>query len=849
MTFAFVRPLFLVLLAALPLLWFFPRRNAARARVLLRALVLAALILALAGPVVLRPSGSPHQVLVLDQSASLSPTQRDRAQELFDGWRGRLVDPARSALVLLGPEPDAGPPPPEFRQVLRVSDPLSSSSLGVALALAERQIPAGAPGVVTLISDGLATDRRWGPAVQRLIARGIPVASYDLGREESEFRLVGLEADGLLRVGQTARVTATVAGASSAFTVRLLEADGRELAVSRPIDAAGRVMVPLEFVPRAAGFLAVRAEVRPVVGAGSPASGQVLARTLAVQPSLRLLYLGERMAGGAGKLGELLGNGFTMEDGGGLPLGAGTDLRGYDLVWVDDRPASRLPEEFQRRLTTAVKEDGLGLIVSGGKASFGMGGYDQTPLAEVLPVDLVQRTEKSDPSIALAVIIDTSGSMGGTRIELAKQVARLAIRRLKAHDRVGIVEFYGNKHWALPLQSAANKIAIDRAIGRMQATGGTVMYPAIEEAYYGLKNVNTRYKHILIITDAGVEDADYESLVRLITRDRVNVSTVLVGSQAHSQSLVDLAAWGQGRFYAASDRFALPEVVLKQATTMNLPAYKIGRFPLAGRGGPGWWDAVDRASVPGLAGYVETQVRPGAEVLLEVGGSAHPVLSTWHYGLGRVTALMTEPLGEGTANWQDWDDYGRWLARVVSRTAGDLRPFRFDLERRDQHLAVLARRYGDQAGAIPEAQLLGPAGEPGPPLAFRQVAPGEFRAELVFDPLAEARVIAGTTNDPARVRDSGRQLLVSTATADVAAEGQVDPERALDLAGLAAATGGVFVDASRSAPLAAEPAPAAGRAPLSLLELGPFAALLALLLYLFELFHRRRAVPSLPPVR
>ena len=51
----------------------------------------------------------------------------------------------------------------------------------------------------------------------------------------------------------------------------------------------------------------------------------------------------------------------------------------------------------------------------------------------------------------------------GPRIDLAKEVARLAIQRLQPHDKVGIVEFYGAKRWAARIQSAANRIDIASA--------------------------------------------------------------------------------------------------------------------------------------------------------------------------------------------------------------------------------------------------------------------------------------------------------------------------------------------------------------------------------------------------
>lgn len=824
MSIDFLTPSLLWLLLAVPLLWFFPRRMDRVARGLLRSALFALVILALARPVLVSPQGAVFQVFVLDQSGSVGAAPAARARELLAQWQRGLTVAGQSAVIVVGAD-RAGEAPLSAgtSPVLRLT---GASPLGDALALAAQQIPTGSAGVVTLVSDGLATDRRWAPAVQDLIARGIPVATYDLGRDAQDVYPARLSVDSLLRVGQTARVDVEVVGKAGAVRVRLTDASGRELAVSEGFPSTDRVTVPLNFEPTETGFLEVRAEVIAAADT-NPANNQVSA-TLAVQPPLRLLYLGERVTGGAARLGELLGRGFTVQEGGSLVLDATAELGGYDLVWLDDRPASRLPAAFQAKLAATAEHDGLGVIVSGGKASFGAGGYDQSTVAGMLPVDLLQRTEKQDPSTALVVVVDTSGSMSGTPIELAKQITRLAIRRLKAHDRIGMIEFYGNKNWALPMQSAANKIAIDRAIGRLQASGGTVLYPGVEEAYYGLKNVNTRYKHILIVTDAGIEEANFEGLTRLIARDKINVSTVLVGDQAHAQSLIDIAAWGHGRFYSASDRYALPEIVLKQATTMDLPAYKNGTFATGARGGTTWWGAVNPAALPALNGYVETQPRPGAEVLLEVEGSAHPVLATWQYGVGRVTALLTEPVGEGTTAWTQWPDYGRWLGRIVSRTAGDVAPFRYTAERRDQVVTVTARRQGGPAELRPHANRLEAPGRAGAALEFRQLTPDYFTAEVVADPAREIRVQA----------DVGTLLAVA-AGSDVAAETQVDPARGLPLADLARVTGGVSVDASRDTPLLPSPAPAAGAASLSLLELRPWAALLALLVYLAEIAWRR----------
>ena len=196
-----------------------------------------------------------------------------------------------------------------------------------------------------------------------------------------------------------------------------------------------------------------------------------------------------------------------------------------ELTVLCDLPAEELPDQFQQQIEQRVVE-GMGLLVTGGRRSLGPGGYQQTAMAKLLPVSFAQDIERRDPSTTLVVIIDTSGSMAGARVDLAKEIARLAIARLKPHDKVGIVEFYGSKRWAAPIQPASNAIDIQRALNRLSAGGGTVILPAIEEAYYALGNVDTRTKHVLVLTDGGVESGAFEPLIRRMASKGITLSTV-----------------------------------------------------------------------------------------------------------------------------------------------------------------------------------------------------------------------------------------------------------------------------------------------------------------------------------
>ena len=834
----FLEPSFLLLLLLLPLLWRFPTPVKDSRHGALRTAVFALLLLALAQPVVTSDQPTPHEVWVVDASPSTN------AAQVTDGLARQRVVTERS---LAGTEEDrvrttvfVGTPDASLEEASADADRVDrvrsegATPLATALEVAAARIPRGVEGSIALVTDGLSTEPDRSRVLTNLSARGIPVHVLPVARDEEEIRVVGVDVPAPLRVAEEGTVHVDLVGRARSVQLSLSGPEG-ELTRVENVEVPGATRVELAFEPPRAGFMEITVRAKVIAGVDTRTDDNAWTRTIAVQDPWRVLYLGERVQNGARALGDALGGAFDITDAGDAALDPNRFsalAASADVVVLDDRPAAQLPDPVQRKLVETVQQSGVGLWVSGGGSSFGPGGYHETPLEEILPVEFVQKEEKKDPSTALAVIIDTSGSMGGNRIRLAKEVTRLAIKRLLPHDKVGIVEFYGAKRWAAPLQSAANAIDIQRALNRLDAGGGTVLFPAIEEAYYGLRNVQTRYKHVLMLTDAGVETGPYEDLLRRMARDGICVSTVLVGPERHSEFLVQLSDWGNGRFYNASDRFNLPEILLKQPSTARLPAVRPGRFEVKARGGRGWWGEVDPTGVPAVASYVETQARPGSEVILETVGQAHPVLASWRHGLGRVTTLTTEPTGPATAEWQSWDGYGATLARLMARTASDDRiPYRFRIDTERGQRVVTAERL-DRAATPPILQeVLGDGNARGIPFELR--ADGVYRAEFWRDPSEEVRLQAGVEGRDARVR--------LVAPRGVTPEHQVNPAGSLALAEVARATGGRVLDASS----AMATLPVGGRAnAIGITRLAPPLALLALLTYLFEIYYRRRPASS-----
>ena len=815
----FIQPVWAWLLAAVPLVWFVPSRPRTAAHGVLRTLVLVLAVAALTQPVVLTRVAAEYHAIVLDQSASVAEEARARGAQVAAELSERLAERGTVTVVQFGGTDSAL----DNAVPLRTGGEAGTSPLADALAMAARSIPRRMSGAITLISDGLATSRDWGAVIDELLDRGIPVHAWDIGREPGDPFLAGIRS-APVRVGESAAVTVDVIGRGDGFEVAL-RSGGEELARSGTFASDGSRAVELTFRAPAAGFVDVAAEL--TAPGDSDLENNRLSHIVAVQDPVRMLYLGERPQGGAARFAELLGPGFRIDA---PEASAELEFGDYDLVVLDDLPARSFPESAQQALAGTVRDAGVGLFHSGGEAAFGDGGYFESPVAEILPVELSGDDDRVDPSVGLAIILDTSGSMAGTRIELAKQIARTAVRRMQPHDRIGIVEFYGNKHWAVPMQPASNKIEIDRAIGRMKAIGGTVLYPAIQEAYYGLRNVNTRFKHIIVITDAGVEDSNYEALVRRISKDRINLSTILVGQGGHNLVMSDMANWGQGRFYAVGDQFSLVELILKQPSTKKPPRYRQGDFSAQALGGQGWWGPVDRNGVPRLAGYVETELRDGAEVLLEEAQAGHPLLATWRYGLGRITAFMSEPAGAGTDPWRGWGEYAEFLGRVLARTAGDNPPFSLELKRRPGVATLTAQRNVSDETLLPEAYRVDEAGArvEGSPLEFREYAPGLYEADF-----------PAAANEPLRVEAMAgdRVLRVADAGTGVVAETQVDPAMALDPAALATLTGGQALSPESLDDATLEAG--SGERSFVITRIWPWLLLAALAAYLGELLYRR----------
>jgi Ca-activated chloride channel family protein len=835
MGWSFAHPGLLWALLLVPLFWFWPKRLADRRHGALRSGLWIVLVAAWAGPRHLSSSGQPVRVVVSPEDPTSPAVIEVRERFALLAERDRDV-----RHLWVGP-PSAGNTADAPYEEWTV-EPDRARDLAACLDLTASQLPVGVWGSLVLASSGLHEEQRrtdapagasWRRAASRLADRGLPLSVLPLAATRTTARALDWRPSGELRAGHPGRALAAVRAERARVRVRLLH-DGKVWATAEA-NVSERGEVLLEWTPVEAGLFACQLEVADLsasqVNGAPPVDRSEV--WVAVQEPLDVLYLGERMAEGQARFAELVGSGFRFAEApvegdvvGDLPL------ERVDVVVLDDRSAASLDEAWLERLVDEVQTRGLGLMLAGGRAAFGPGGWSNTPIDRVNPLESVQKEEKKDPSTSLVIVIDTSGSMSGQRMVLAKEVARLAMRRLQPHDKVGVVEFYGNKQWSAPLQSAANVIDLQRAINRLDAGGGTVLFPGVEEAYYGLRNVQTRFKHVMVITDAGVESAPYEQLLRRMNNDGIALSTVLVGGGRHSEFLVELADWGGGRYYHAPDRFHLPELMLKQPSTSLLPGYRPESLPVRAQGGASWWGAEPPEDLPPLAGYAECEPRPGAQVLLAGGDGKRPILASWQHGAGRVTAFASEPTGAGTEPWQDLEDFSSLMARSLSKTARPGgREVEFTLEREGERARLIAQRRdpaGDPAPlGRPRAQLWEPDGVPSVALSWNAVGPDRWETEWRSAAERPIAAIARSAEDP-------RPVYVSTMAVSDDVE-RADPRARVTAAHWNQPTGGALLTLERL-----DQAPMGGLDRVGRVrQARPWLLALGLLLLLAELLYRR----------
>lgn len=869
-------------LYVLPLVWLLLVLFAWRRRFkpfgpfLLRLLILVLVAVALSQPALAPPAAAetdePEEriVVLVDQSASLGTA----GQQAFRSQAARLVQNRENAFVLFFADrpvwvDDAAAAPPDTLLNLEESNLADALELGAELLNLQEQ-----PGRIILLSDGVPTAGNTSTVVDRLARQNIPVdvvvpdaaTLQSWQNSQNEVRLVNLIVPPVLRQDESFDIVVEIHSQVAAPQVTLT------LTHPAGADVLAEDDVALEPGLNRFTFTQTAAEVGPHTYRASISTGNdhwiennSYAAFTQVYPAPQILIVAEE-TGPAGRFAALLqteGYETQITNPADLPDRL-SELEQFAGMALLDVPARSFELEQMIAVQEFVRSLGRGLVMTAGRNSFGLGRYEDTPLADLLPVSLEPPPREERPPVALMLVIDHSGSMVEERpnlptaLAMAKEAAIRATDILGPDDLIGILMFDNRYDWVVPFQQVndgAALLEIQQRIARIPGGGGTRILQALEVSIPALiEQESVASRHAILFSDGKSFDGqktieDYNIIVDQAVEANITLSTIAIGEGADEELLSHLAERGRGRYHFADTPEELPALTVSESDILRSNALQEGDFvpaiyaphPLV-RGLFSPLPAPDKNTAPNLSGYLAMTPKPQAEVALQT-GPGDPLLSVWGYGLGRVVTWSSDTGKEWASAWTEWPEFGRFWGQVVgySLPAPDLGLLQLEATPNPDNTVTLAADGVDSTGfpveqARTQATLITPGGQENQ-FRLQQVGPGRYERDLRLpDPGVYQLTVTQTRSDePDETTTTGFVL-------PYPAEYGLPPENtgAPLLQQIAAATGGQ-VFAPGEAILAGAPAAEEEEERTEPLEMWPWFLLAALVLWPIEIGWRRWA--------
>lgn len=347
------------------------------------------------------------------------------------------------------------------------------------------------------------------------------------------------------------------------------------------------------------------------------------------------------------------------------------ELLEYKSVVLNNVYKDDLTNGFMENIESYVKDYGGGVVTFGGEDSYALGGYKDTALETILPVNMDKKGKNEVPSISINLIIDKSGSMsseggGVSKLTLAKEAAMKAIDNLREIDDISVIAFDDTYDVVVPTQKVTDKDYIKELISGIQIRGGTSIYPALEKGYNLQSESEAKIKHTILLTDGqdSIPYSTYEQLLRKFNNDNISLSTVAVGSDSNSGLLTQLAENCNGRSYYTDIYTDIPRI-FAQEVLMSVGTYIINEefTPSIVSNHEILAGVQTSEGIPSLLGYIGTSLKEDAIEILS-SNRDEPILAVRQYGIGKTVSFTSDIDGSWSKNYLTWE-YGPQLIKNI----------------------------------------------------------------------------------------------------------------------------------------------------------------------------------------
>lgn len=600
-----------------------------------------------------------------------------------------------------------------------------------AINLASSVFSNNSGGRIVLFTDGNETMGNLTEAAKLLKNRSIELDTVLLDPHQYEDTAVTeVEVPSTLYEGEKAAVSVTIES-NTAKTGLLHFYENNNKIISKMVDISeGTNIVPIEFTVEQAGLVTFKAEVELTNDAYAENNKLQVVNMVKTIPQILLVQNSPNEA----LVQALEAAGYKVEVRSSIQLP--TVLSGYlnyQSIIFNNIAATDITENQMNLVEKSVKDFGIGFLMTGGENSFGLGGYFQTPIEKLLPVDMDIKGKKEMPSLALMIVLDRSGSMDGSKFSLAKEAAARSVELLQESDTLGFIAF-DDKPWVIvepkPLK---NKEEVVDKIRSVPVGGGTEIYGSLVEAYDQISDLDVKRKHIILLTDGqSATNNNYEELINNGSKKNVTLSTVALGADADRNLLEELAEFGAGRFYDVQDSTVIPSILSRETVMATRTYIEDTPFYPQIKSGYGW-DSLFNQGVPEMNAYIATSAKSESTVPI-VSTKEDPILAEWQYGLGKTIAFTSDVNGAWAGDWARWNQWSNFITKMVANTLPQYDSEAYSLtvekEKDRTYLSVSA----DQLSMLPiETTITSERGETIEGNT-KMIAPGKYEVDIGNDP-------------------------------------------------------------------------------------------------------------------
>jgi len=747
-----------LLLLLLPAAWAWWRwRDRRTATQVVRAVVVALLAVALAGPYLKMEADGRDLVVVVDRSRSQPDGSDAQALELIGLAESMRTADDRLAVISFGAAPAIEQLPSATARFAGFARDLDrdGSDLATALDRALELVPRGRAGSLLLLSDGEAQGDDARDVARRARARAIRIDARATTRPaQGDLSIERIELPDDVAVGEPFQFAVWVRADSRVESDFSLGRAGQQLASGRRVFERGLNRLLFRDVlgqPGTAAYAVALGADDDRVPENNRGQG-----ALRVHGSPQLLVVNDD--GAVDTLVAALraaGLDVVVAAAEQAPLDP-VGLTAFRAVVLENVAASRIARGMAA-LRDFVAERGGGLLLTGGRSSFGIGGYYKSPLDPLLPVSMEMRQEHRKQAVALAIALDRSGSMaapaggGLQKMDLANLGTVAAIELLSPMDAVAVIAVDSAPHVVQPLAPVADPVELCSRVRRIESMGGGIFtYTALVAAVKQLEDAEQKNRHIVLFADAA-DAEEHEGCVDLVGKCAaagVSLSVIALGTESDSDAafLKEIARVGLGEAHFTTDPaelprlFALDTLKVARATFVEEPAgvtllpdlFAMGEIP----GG----------AFPTVAGYNLTWLKPGATAgAVTTDDYRAPIVAFHHHALGRVATLCSPIGGEHGQALVAWPGFATLMTTMARWLVGQEEPQEFFASlQREGRSAVVSVELDRSINPSPdtsrlEARIQGPDGHVRV-LPLERVGEERFEARV---PLEQAGISLG----------------------------------------------------------------------------------------------------------